>query len=338
MMTAVATPQSVPAVAVDGRGAPSPGSPAVAAESVRAVHAALATRFAAKACGGSAVPRPAGELARDLIAAMLDVPRFWPITHRDTVLDADVVAQVLDAAERLERGMPFAYAVRRAAFRGLSLYVDEQVLIPRPETELLVDIVLDEMRRTPAHAWGTAIDVGTGSGCLALALASEGKFARVIATDLSADALAVARHNARAALPPERQAQVEFREGSFLAPCAADGSLGRVTVVVSNPPYIAWHEHGALPRSVRDWEPPLALCADDDGMDAIAEVARGALGVLVPGGLLAMEVDARRAGRAADVVTAARNLAGDGARFGDVVVRPDLTGRARFVVARRGRL
>ena len=275
--------------------------------------------------GGDMAP-PARQEARDLIALVLDVPRFWPSANQSRPLSADEGARIEDAAQRLSRGMPLEYAARRAAFRSLSLYVDERVLIPRPETEMLVDIVLDAEK----GGSGTVIDVGTGSGCIALALASEGSFTRVIGTDVSAGAVAVARQNAvrRTANAERRTAKrdvvVEFLTGSYLTPCAG----ARAAVVVSNPPYISWDEKADLPASVRDWEPELALFAGDGGMAAIAEIATQAAAVLTPGGLLALEVDSRRAELASELVMKA-------GAYRDVLVRPDLTGRARFVLARR---
>jgi release factor glutamine methyltransferase len=263
---------------------------------------------------------PARQEARDLIAAVLDVPRFWPSGHRERALTSEELGAIDDAAARLTRGMPFAYAVRRAAFRSLSLYVDERVLIPRPETEVIVDVILDATNRGA----GTVIDVGTGSGCIALALATEGKFSRVIATDVSEEALAVARRNIAAHSGPGKPA-VEVLCGSFLAPCVGI----EADVVVSNPPYISWSEAADLPALVRDWEPAVALFADDDGMSAIERIASQAARVLRTGGMLALEVDSRRAGRAAQLVSAC-------AGYRDVIVRPDLTGRERFVLARRG--
>jgi release factor glutamine methyltransferase len=275
----------------------------------------------AAALAGDDAP-PARQEARDLIAAVLDVQRFWPTANRATLLTAEQRARIAEAAERLARGMPMAYATRRAAFRTLSLYVDERVLIPRPETEVMVDLVLD----TAKQGGGVVIDVGTGSGAIALALAVEGRFGRVVATDISADALTVARLNGEsvAARHDQAMAGVEFRLGSFLAPCAGE----RADVVVANPPYISRTEADELPASVRDWEPAIALFSDDDGMAAIAAIAREAAGVLGAGGLLALEVDSRRAGRAAETVAAV-------GAFRDVAMRPDLTGRARFVLARR---
>jgi release factor glutamine methyltransferase len=291
------------------------------ATTVRGLVAEVAALLARATFDSVAEPRTE---ARDIVAALLDVPRFWPAAHPDEPVDGDVRAQALVAVARRVRGAPFAYAVGRAAFRHLTLDVDERVLIPRPETELLVDEVLGCVA-TPG---GLAIDVGTGSGALALALAMEGRFARVVATDLSLDALVVARAN-HARLAHAMKAPVEFRHGSLLAPVACDASLGRARLVVSNPPYIADHEARELPASVRDWEPPLALFSGPDGMDAIRALVHEAAPVLEAGGLLAMEVDARRASLAAEA------LASHGA-YRDVRVRLDLAGRERFVLAQRG--
>jgi release factor glutamine methyltransferase len=195
------------------------------------------------------------------------------------------------------------------------------VLIPRSETEQLVDIVLDRAR--DIGNGGTVVDVGTGSGAIALALASEGPFARVIGTDVSLDALDVARANARRCGGILR-AQVELRHGSLLGPVFERG----LCVVVSNPPYIAFDEAASLPSAVRDWEPAVALYSGAEGMTVTADLIRDAAPVLAPGGLLAMEVDARRASLAAE-------LAACHGMYDDVQVLLDLTGRERFVVARR---
>ncbi|MBX3175200.1 MAG: peptide chain release factor N(5)-glutamine methyltransferase [Gemmatimonadaceae bacterium] len=267
---------------------------------------------------GPGVP-PARAQARDLIAAVLDRPRFWPSANADSALAATDALAIEAAAARFREGMPMQYAVGKAGFRQLTLAVDRRVLIPRPETELLVELVLAAQR----GGRGTVVDVGTGSGAIALALASEGGFERVIATDISADALAVAHENL-GAIAEDRRARVEFRQGQLLAPVAGE----RVEVVVSNPPYISPAEARELPALVHDWEPHLALFADDDGMAAIRALVPEAAAVLLPGGLLALEVDARRA----DLAVAA--VAAD-PRFTEVEHRLDLTGRPRFVVARR---
>jgi release factor glutamine methyltransferase len=267
---------------------------------------------------GAGVP-PARADARDLIAAFLDKPRFWPSAHPELLLDEPIVAAIRAAGANMARGMPIQYAVGRAAFRHLTLAVDRRVLIPRPETEMLVELVLGL-----AGQGGTAADIGTGSGAIALALASEGRFDRVIATDCSPDALAVAKANLDA-IPAEKRAILDFRLGDLLAPLQ---DAGPFRAIVSNPPYISTSEEGDLPASVRDWEPPLALFGGEDGMNAIRGIVRDAGGLLEPGGVLAIEVDARRA-------TDAREHAETDGRYRDVEVRTDLTGRERFLVARR---
>lgn len=262
---------------------------------------------------------PSRTLARDLMAGVLDQPKFWPTAHAESPLSAEQERAIRDAAARLAAGMPMQYAVGRAAFRHLTLAVDRRALIPRPETELLVELVLAAQR----GGSGVAVDVGTGSGAIALALAAEGSFDEVIATDISADALALARTNL-SAIPEDRRARVTFLEGDLLGPLRGR----KVDTIVSNPPYISPAEHDELPRLVREWEPHLALFAAEDGMAAIRALVPQAALVLRPGGLFALEVDARRATLAAEAVS------NDG-HFTDVELRPDLTGRPRFVVARR---
>ena len=257
------------------------------------------------------------EEARALLVSLLDVRRSWPAHHGDELLPAGVVDALLRAAEKRAHGAPIQYATGRAVFRHLTLEVDERVLIPRPETEVLVDLALERCDG------GTVVDVGTGSGCIALSLASEGRFARVMATDISADAIAVARTNGEQ-LRDVLRCPVEFRLGSMLAPIAGES----VRMVVSNPPYIAPGEATELPALVRNWEPSIALYSSADGMAHITALAREAAGVLEPDGWLLLEVDARRAQAAAETVDACGWYHG-------VAVHHDLTGRERFVAARR---
>ena len=258
--------------------------------------------------------------AGELLALMHDQVRHWVRTSGDEELSFADVDEAMRAAERLAGGAPIQYAARRAAFRHLALFVDERVLIPRPETELLVDAVLEA---TKGVAGGTVVDVGTGSGAIALALASEGHFDNVIATDISHDALRVARMNAER-LAPTLRAAVDFRQGSGLLPVPERG----LRAIVSNPPYIAFEEAAALPALVRDWEPSVALFAGDQGMSITKALVHDAAAHLAPGGVLALEVDVRRAGLVAE-------LAASHGRYEAVKVLLDLTGRERFVVARR---
>jgi release factor glutamine methyltransferase len=266
---------------------------------------------------GTAEADPRRE-ACDIIATLLDVPRHWPAAHRLEVVDPALACKALSAAGARRRGMPLAYAVGRAAFRLLTLQVDERVLIPRPETEGLVDLVLER-----GLSGGLAIDVGTGSGAIALSLSREGRFDRVIGTDVSTDALVVARHNAdivaRSLCTP-----VEFRAGTDLAPVRGM----RARAIVSNPPYISWAEAAALPSSVRDWEPPVALYSGRSGLDATARLVAEAVAILEPSGMLALEVDVRRAEQVAEMLIAE-------SQFTDVVVTKDLFGRERYVTGSR---
>jgi release factor glutamine methyltransferase len=303
-----------------GTGVRKTGSPASHATSsargqptsVGSLVAALSGRL-----GQARVDDPERE-ARDIVAALLEVPRFWASVHAQDAVPEGLTERAWRAVSRRARGAPFAYAVGCAAFRTITLEVDERVLIPRPETELLVEIALEETR-----SGGVVIDVGTGSGAVALALAAEGLFDRVVATDVSTDALEVARANA-ARLAPVLRCPVEFRAGTDLEP-ASDVSAA---AIVSNPPYIAFDEAVSLPGSVRDWEPAVALFAAHDGMAVIRRIVRSAADVLEPAGLLALEVDARRASLAVEA------MAADG-RYRDISVRLDLAGRERFVVAHR---
>lgn len=264
------------------------------------------------------VERPADE-ARDIIAAVLEVPRFWPVTNADYPVGAATADAVRHATRQRSRGAPFAYAVGRAAFRSYTLRVDQRVLIPRQETEELVDAVL------ALDLEGTAIDVGTGSGAIAIALAAEGRFSRVIATDISHDALAVARDNVTRCASLFR-APVELRQGAGLTP-VRDAAA---SLLVSNPPYIATAECRDLPASVRDWEPPLALYSGVDGMPVTRSLISGARDVLAIGGVLALEVDCRRATLVSGIIEAEGS-------FTDITVKLDLSGRARIVLARRQR-
>ncbi len=272
----------------------------------------------AERLAGPGVP-PARAEARDIIAAVLERQRFWPSGNKDAAVTPAQAAAVREALGRRLSGMPLQYAVGSAAFRHLVLRADARALIPRPETEMLVDLVLAAQR----GGKGRVVDVGTGTGAIALALAAEGGFDEVHAVDISPDALALARENL-AAIPADRRGRVHFHLGDCLGP--VKGTL--FDTVVSNPPYISRAERAELPDEVRKWEPDQALFADADGMAVIEALVPQAALWLVAGGLLAMEVDSRRADRAAATVR-------DDGRFTDIELRLDLTGRPRFVVARR---
>lgn len=236
---------------------------------------------------------------------------------RDGPPPSPVAEQFWEAVQRRSSGIPFPYAVGRASFRSLELKIDPRALIPRPETEGLVDLVLEWSGRRPN---GIAADVGTGSGCIALALAAEGMFERVVATERSSEAAALARENAALVNP---RTPVEIREGDLLAPLAAGGE--RYRVIVSNPPYLTAEEFEALEPAVKAFEPADALVSGPDGLDATRALFRGAAPLLEPGGMLVLEIDERRA----DQVRALASEHG----WRRIGIHQDLFGRPRYALA-----
>ena len=255
--------------------------------------------------------------ARELLSTVMNITLGAVSQRGESVVDAATTARAIAVVQRRALGEPLAYALASASFRHLTLFVDRRVLIPRPETEIVVDEALNAMH---GRTGGIAVDIGTGSGAIALSLASEGRFDRVIATDVSPDALAVAELNVARLVPPH--APVEFRLGADLSPLAGI----KACLIVSNPPYIAPEEASSLPASVRDWEPALALFADDGGMARYDLLLAGAADYLEPGGWLVLEVDARRAGETARRATRT-------GKFTGVRLVRDLAGRDRVLVA-----
>jgi release factor glutamine methyltransferase len=264
--------------------------------------------------------------AEHLLAHALGTTRLQLYLQFDRPVDAGELAAFKPLLLRRAKREPLQYVMGRAAFRELELAVDRRVLIPRPETEVLVDVVL-EWARIEGQRSGredfSALDLGTGSGCIALSLLTEGPFARVVATDASPDALAVASANALKAGLSDR---LDARTGSLWEPLAADE---RFDVIVSNPPYVGQEEAAALEPEVRDWEPSSALFAGVGGLDLVSAIVAGAAERLCPGGLLALEVGLGQAGPVAEMLSAAGG-------FGEPRVRRDLTGRPRIVCAERG--
>jgi release factor glutamine methyltransferase len=277
---------------------------------VEALRDALAARLSGH------VDDPLDE-ARELLAGLHDAPRSWASVHADDEL-LDLLRDVAeDAAEKRIAGAPLQYATNRSAFRHLYLHVDERVLIPRPETEELVSLAL------PLIAVGaTVVDVGTGSGAIALSIAKESQAARVVGTDLSSDAIDVAEMNARAVLHRE-YARTEFVVGNLLDAVTDE----HIDVIVSNPPYIATYERAELPSGVREWEPELALFGGPDGMQVIRALVAQSAQRLAVGGMLLLEIDARRGPATLALLTEPY--------WRDVQLVADSFGRDRFVVGRR---
>ncbi|MEX2048518.1 MAG: peptide chain release factor N(5)-glutamine methyltransferase [Gemmatimonadota bacterium] len=259
--------------------------------------------------------------AEYLLAHVLGVGRLQMYLQHERPLSADELAAYRPLLKRRATREPLQYILGRQSFRDLDLEVGPGVLIPRPETERLVDVVL-EWARAQGRTDLDALDVGTGSGAIALALATEGPFARVVATDVSAAALELARRNRDALGLAER---VDLRHGPDFGPLSVDEAFD---VVVSNPPYVAEGEREALAPEVVAWEPQEALFAGADGLAVLRRLVTGASGALRAGGLLAVEVGD---GQAASVVALAR----EASRYRDVAVHRDLAGKERIVTATR---
>ena len=224
--------------------------------------------------------------------------------------------------DRRAAGEPLQYVLGCWGFRTLDLFVDRRVLIPRPETETVVEVALAELRRLQADT-PVAVDLGTGSGAIALSLAREVPHLEVWGVDRSPGALAVARANL-AGLGRAGTA-VRLVEGEWFA--ALPPSLrGSVDLVVSNPPYVAAHEVDDLPPEVAHWEPREALVAGPTGLEQIAVIVGQAAGWLARPGALVVEIAPHQR-------VEAMTLAAE-AGFDEVDVRDDLAGRARVLVGR----
>ena len=227
--------------------------------------------------------------------------------------------------ERRLAGEPLQYVLGRWGFRTLDLFVDRRVLIPRPETEIVAGLAIDELKamRSAGIDRPVAVDLGTGSGAIGLSIAVEVERAEVWITDASADALVVARSNltgiGRAAT------RVQVAEGSWFEALPRE-LLGAIDVVVSNPPYVATDDD--IEDIVREWEPLSALFAGDDGLDDIRMILEDAPAWLRPGGVLILEMDPGQLGTASEL---ARSLG-----FLGIETYADLAGRDRALVVRRG--
>lgn len=212
-----------------------------------------------------------------LLLHVLQQPRSWLYTHADDELAMDIQTAFSSLLERRAAGEPVAYITGRRGFWTLDLEVTPATLIPRPETELLVELAL---QRVPLDAACDVADLGTGSGAIALAIASERPRARVVATDASAAALVVAQRNAQR----HHLGHVSFAHGDWLAPLAGR----QFELIVSNPPYIeAADAH--LSRGDLRYEPASALASGADGLDDIRRIINASRDHLHPGGWLLLE-------------------------------------------------
>jgi release factor glutamine methyltransferase len=266
----------------------------------------------ASTLGAAGLPEPRREALR-LWRELSGTPAANALVHPDDAVDAELVSALRRGSARRAAGEPLAHVAARAGFRRLVLRSDGRALIPRPETEGLVDLLLARVRG------GMVADVGTGTGALALALASEGGFTQVVASDVSRAALALARENMM-----ETGIRVRLLQGDL---CAALRP-GAFDALVSNPPYLSMAEYAALDPGVRGWEPEGALVGGQGGAEMTMRLLDEARRVLRPNGWLAVELDCSRA------EACARHASALG--WNEVTVQADLFGRDRYLLARRG--
>ncbi len=264
----------------------------------------------------------AGQEALWIVEHVLSLPAHHVVADRDRLLSHAELLAVRGLIERRVGREPLQYILGTQEFCGLEFDVNPAVLIPRPETELLVEYVA---QRIPVERQATIVDVCTGSGCIAVAIARLRPCARVIATDLSAPSLDVARQNATRHAVAER---ITWLEGDLLGPLAKQGLEGRIDIIVSNPPYIAEADWAMLQPEVRLFEPRGALVAGPQGTELHERLLQEGVRYLSPGGALIMEIGAGQARAMRRIVEAI-----PGYRFHRLVY--DAAGLERVVIVER---
>ena len=243
--------------------------------------------------------------------------KAWLMAHGDDEFGGCASIGYAALLERRRKGEPVQYIAGECEFYGLPFHVTRDVLIPRPETEHVVEKVLELTRGLERPR---IVDVGTGTGAIAIALAHKLPAAQITAIDLSSAALAVARENARRNGVHDR---IRFVQGDLFSPVAGE----QFEVAASNPPYVPETDRALLAVEVGDYEPALALFAGADGLDIYRRLIPAAQSVLVPGGYLALEMGFGQAGEVGKLLTAAG--------FVQIELTPDLQGIPRVISARR---
>jgi len=252
-----------------------------------------------------------------LLGRVLGLDRIGLIMQSERPLAPPELAAFRELFKRRRLGEPVAYLLGEREFYGISLRVDARVLIPRPDSERLVEVALERTRER--SMLGQGLDLCTGSGCVAIAFARQRPTWSVTASDISADALAVAEANAHRTGAIRN---LRLVQGSLFA--AVPGQ--RFDLITANPPYIATAELAELPVDVRDFEPRLALDGGADGLELVREIAEQASGYLTPGGVLALEIGADQGPATLGILEQHGYLARELAR--------DLGGRDRVVSGR----
>jgi release factor glutamine methyltransferase len=266
-------------------------------------------------------PRLSAEL---LLAHVLNVPRIKLYTDYERVLGEPDLARYRELVQRAAEQEPIAYLTGIAHFFNLEFEVNRDVLIPRPDTETLVENVLQLVRNQSGLEAPRILDLCTGSGCIAIALASRLKHATAIATDISPQAAAVARKNAQKLGVVDR---VAVEEGDLYDALKGKVDVQPFDLIVANPPYIATSQLPALPRNVRDYEPLGALGGGLDGLVVHRKILVGAPDRLVSGGRVFLEIAFDQGGRALDMMSRLP-------AFDEVRLLKDYGGRDRVLTAK----
>ncbi len=264
-------------------------------------------------------PRTNAEL---LLGAVLNKSKVDLYLERERILASNEIEEFNQCIKERISGRPVQYIIGTVEFFGLEFRVDERVLIPRPETETLVEMVIEQLADKEIHR---IIDLGTGSGAIAVSLATSLKDTFVYATDVSEDALKVARENAKR---NKVESRIEFLCGDLFEPLKNKNLEGQMDCVVSNPPYVSKDEFEYLPKEVKDYEPIVALKTDEEGTLFHKKIIENSLGFLNKNGILALEVGLGQANKVADLI---RNQKG----FKNTEIRKDLEGIERIVLSRK---
>lgn len=257
--------------------------------------------------------------AEYMLAHILRCPRMDLLIHPDRALKDNEVEQFKACIERRARREPLQYITGEVEFRGLLFKVSRDVLIPRPETELLVDEAVKSVSKKGA----TVLDLCTGSGCIAVCIARELNDSIVYAVDISDGAIAVARENAVSHAVEER---ITFLSGDLFGAMESMNLNGRVDIIVSNPPYVSAEEMEELQPEIKDYEPVSALYGGEDGLDFYRRIIHESPHYLAAGGYLIMEVGYRQAWRI-------KGLLEEEKVFRQISVIKDLNGNDRIVKA-----
>ena len=262
-------------------------------------------------------PRTNAEL---LLGAVLNKNKADLYLDKDRILTSDEIEKFNQYMKERISHRPVQYIIGTVEFFGLEFKVDERVLIPRPETETLVEVVIEQLinKENPR-----IIDLGTGSGAIAISLAKNVKEAFVYATDVSNDALDVAKENA---IKNKVENQIEFLWGDLFEPLKNKNLEGQIDCVVSNPPYVSKDELETLPREIKDYEPIVALESEKDGLFFHKKIIENSFDYLKRDGLLALEVAFGQAGKVADLIRQSES-------YNNIEIVKDLSGIDRVVKA-----